>query len=69
MAGQDQCKGGPVQLLLVEYDEQNNELEVWAERLDEVSRDFFIDPWNQVLECVRCAGRAMLCAMCSVSCM
>jgi hypothetical protein len=50
-----------VQLLLVEYDEANNELEVWAERLDEVSRDYYIDPWNQVLGCVRFAGRGCCC--------
>jgi hypothetical protein len=38
-----------VQLLLVEYDERKQILEVWTERLDEVYRNYYIDPWNEVL--------------------
>jgi hypothetical protein len=38
-----------VQLLLVEYDEQKKDLEVWTERLDEVAENYYIDPWNEVL--------------------
>ena len=59
---QGKCRGGPVQLLLVEYDEAKKALEVWAERLDEVAEHYYVDPSNQV----RCA---LLCALCNVSCM
>jgi hypothetical protein len=38
-----------VQLLLVEYDERKQILEVWTERLDEVYGNYYIDPWNEVL--------------------
>jgi hypothetical protein len=38
-----------VQLLLVEYDERKQILEVWTERLDEVYGTYYIDPWNEVL--------------------
>ena len=65
---QDKCRGGHVQLLLVEYDEANKALEVWSERLDEVAEYYYFDPWNQV-RCVRCALPCALCNdMCCVHC-
>ena len=56
-----------MQLLLVGYEEEKKDLEVWTERLDEVAENYCIDPWNEVLERVRCAWRAMMCVMCRVS--
>jgi len=41
------CKGGSVQVLLVEYDDKQNCLDTWTERLDEVWRKYWIDPWNE----------------------
>jgi hypothetical protein len=41
------CKGGSVQVLLVEYDDEQNCLDTWTERLDEVWGKYWIDPWNE----------------------
>jgi hypothetical protein len=60
----EDCKSGPIHVLLVKYDFLNNEVEIFWERLDFFFNQYWVDPWNQgVCGDVYCAVCCVLCCV------
>jgi hypothetical protein len=43
----DNCRDGPVFVVLAAYDKENTTVKVWTEPLHQIEANYWIDPWNQ----------------------